>query len=129
MYCRKIIFMTLVLFFLTTIAPTLFAHEKETGEEILQTPAPVTEAVTPTAEAPTAPTVGAPKPQTPETEEERIPQVTEGEHEETERLNAGQLKKIKGSFTLNTGKQKGYLVSVFLTVFFLVLFIVLQILF
>lgn len=124
MHYRAAFLLALVMFLFISMVSISAGHEEETGEEILQSSPlpPVQQPATPSAEVPPAPLEAAPE--APKIVEEKPAE----EMAKPERPSPEELKKIKGSFTLNTTKQKGYFGAVSLTVLFFVLVILLIIL-
>lgn len=116
---RRVLLTALILLLFTGMLAVAAAHEEGTGKEILESSPlpPVQQPVTPSAEAPPAP------PETPEVVEEKP-----AEEMAPERPSPEELREIKGSFSFNTAKRKGYFGALSLTILFLmalVLFVVL----
>lgn len=116
---RRVLLSALIPLLFISMLTVSAAHEEGTGKEILESSPlpPIRQPVTPTAEAPPAP------PETPKVVEEKP-----AEEMEPERPSAEELRKIKGSFTFNTAKRRGYLGALSLTILFLITVVLLIVL-
>jgi hypothetical protein len=119
MHHRGALLTALILLVFISMLTVSAAHEEETGQEILESSPlpPVQQPVTPSVEAPPAP------PETPKVEKEKP-----SEEMATEQPSPEELRKIKGGFTFNTAKRKGYFGALSLTVLSLIALVLLVVL-